>query len=88
MDASLMTDFTNSLMPLTFFRRRAGEALEKLGEEGILILTKDGKPIAKITPMEEKTTEIDFEKIAKKYFGAIPDLTMPKRYFRKRNIKL
>lgn len=83
-----MTNLANSLMPLTFFRRRAGEALEKLYAEGLLILTKDGKPIAKITPMEEKKTEEDLEIIAKKYFGAIPDISTPKRYFRKRKLDL
>lgn len=42
------------------------------------------KSVSKIIPTRNKEIKIDFEKIAKKYFGAFPDLTKPKRDFRKR----
>jgi len=44
------------------------------------------KTVIKPTLVDRKQAETDFEKIAKKYFGTIPYLVVPKRYIKKRNI--
>lgn len=45
--------FTKRLLPLTVLRRNAGEVLRKLPSVGTYILTKDGKPVAKLTAISE-----------------------------------
>ena len=49
-----LEEFTKRLLPLTYFRRNAGEVIEKLEKVGTIILTKDGKPVAKLSPLTEK----------------------------------
>lgn len=66
-----MTDdidkLTQRLLPLTVLRRNAGEVLEKLQLVGSYILTKDGKPIAKLSSLtKNKFSERDIEKDLKK----------------------
>lgn len=54
-----ISDFTAKLIPLTYFRRRAGEVLEKLPEAGNFILTKDGNPIAKLSVLAENKVKTE-----------------------------
>ncbi len=58
-------ELTKRLLPLTYFRRNAGEILEKLEKIGTIILTKDGKPVAKLTSLYEKNELSKKEKIIK-----------------------
>ncbi len=58
-------ELSKKLLPLTYFRRNAGEVIEKLKTTGTIILTKDGKPVAKLTPLE-KEAESDEEENLKK----------------------
>lgn len=44
-----ISDIANQMIPLTYFRRNAGEVLEKLTDLGQLIIIKDGKPVATLT---------------------------------------
>lgn len=46
-------DFTQRLVPLTYFRRNAGAVLRKLSLHKSLILTKDGQPIAEISSFKK-----------------------------------
>lgn len=48
-------DITQRLLPLTVFRRNAGEVLARLPKVGTFILTKDGRPIARLSTLEERT---------------------------------
>lgn len=50
-------EITKRLLPLTLFRRRAGEVLAKLSEVKIYVITKDGKPVAKLTAIDEPLSE-------------------------------
>ncbi|OGK24404.1 hypothetical protein A3A46_01120 [Candidatus Roizmanbacteria bacterium RIFCSPLOWO2_01_FULL_37_13] len=47
-------ELTKRLLPVTYFRRNAGEIIEKLEKVGTIILTKDGKPVAKLTSLKKK----------------------------------
>lgn len=49
-----LDQFTKQLLPITFLRRKAGLVLKKLENVGTLILTKDGKPVAKIIAIDKK----------------------------------
>lgn len=57
-----INDFTQRLLPLTVFRRNAGMVLEKLKGSGELIITKDGKPIARLSSLETEDTNENTEK--------------------------
>ncbi len=68
-------DLTERLIPLTFFRRNAGEVLAKLQEMGELVVTRDGKPIARLssiqdTTRQKKNIEADLEKL-KRFAGGL-----------------
>lgn len=66
MNLSDLNEFTQRLLPLTVFRRNAGEVLARLPEVGTFILTKDGRPIARLSTLEEKTKiETTKEKLAR-----------------------
>jgi len=63
-------ELTKHLIPLTYFRRNAGEILAKLEKMGTFILTKDGKPIAKLSTLRNETSkeenqQNEFEKVKK-----------------------
>lgn len=64
-------ELTKRLFPLTYFRRNAGEILEKLEFIGPIILTKDGKPIAKLTSLKGESTQGEKENLlkVKKFVG-------------------
>lgn len=52
MHASANIDYlTKRLLPLTVLRRKAGEVLAKLPEVGSYLVTKDGKPVAKLSAL-------------------------------------
>lgn len=55
-------DFSKRLLPLTYFRRNAGEVMARLPKVGTFILTKDGKPVARLSILKEETKEGDIEK--------------------------
>lgn len=44
-----VADIANQMVPLTYFRRNAGDVLAKLANAGQLIIIKDGKPVATLT---------------------------------------
>ena len=44
-----ISDIASQMIPLTYFRRNAGDVLEKLADLGQLIIIKDGKPVATLT---------------------------------------
>lgn len=46
-----INDFNNQTVPLTYFRRNAGEVFERLSQFKQLIITKDGKPLAIISDL-------------------------------------
>lgn len=46
-----INDFNNQTVPLTYFRRNAGEVFERLSKFKQLIITKDGKPLAIISDL-------------------------------------
>ncbi|MBM3282698.1 hypothetical protein FJY90_00455 [Candidatus Gottesmanbacteria bacterium] len=48
-----LDDFTQRLLPLTVLRRKAGEVLAKLQEVKVYVVTKDGKPVAKLSALNE-----------------------------------
>jgi hypothetical protein len=45
-------DIAKRIIPLTAFRRNPGKVFEKLNESGGFIITKDGKPLGKLLPLE------------------------------------
>lgn len=51
---SSLDDLIDRLLPLTYFRRNAGKVMAKLPMVGTFILTKDGKPVAKLSAVEPK----------------------------------
>lgn len=51
-----LDDFTSRLMPLTYFRRNAGEVMARLSVEGTIFITKGGKPIAKLSVVKVNTS--------------------------------
>ncbi|MBI5465632.1 hypothetical protein HY946_03395 [Candidatus Gottesmanbacteria bacterium] len=53
-----LDQYAEQLLPITLLRRNAGSVLKKLETLGTLILTKDGRPIAKITPLEKSLTNV------------------------------
>lgn len=55
-------DFSKRLLPLTYFRRNAGKVMARLPKVGTFILTKDGKPVAKLSILTEETKEENVEK--------------------------
>ena len=44
-----IAEFNNQIVPLTYFRRNAGEVFDKLAKVSQLIITKGGKPVAIIS---------------------------------------
>lgn len=58
-------ELTKRLLPLTYFRRNAGEIIGKLETLGTIILTKGGKPVAKLTPLKEKEESDEKENLLK-----------------------
>ncbi len=44
-----INEFNNRIVPLTYFRRNAGEVFDKLSSLGQLIIIKDGQPIARLS---------------------------------------
>ncbi len=66
-----LDDITKRLVPLTYFRRKAGEAFDKLPQLGMLIITKNGKPVAKLSKISNTETNTqpkpaqDLEKVNK-----------------------
>lgn len=52
-------DLTKRLIPLTYLRRNTGEVLDKLRIEGELLLTKDGRPVAKLSSLEAVSEKRD-----------------------------
>jgi len=44
-----INEFNSRTIPLTYFRRNAGEVFDRLSKSKQLIITKDGKPLAIIT---------------------------------------
>ena len=59
-------DFSKRLLPLTYFRRNAGKVMAKLPKAGTFILTKDGKPVAKLSTIRENVYGGDIEENIKK----------------------
>lgn len=59
---STIDDFAKKLLPLTYFRRNAGKVMAKLPKVGTFILTKDGKPVAKLSMLKDETKEENIEK--------------------------
>lgn len=61
------------LLPLTYLRRNAGKVLAQLNKVGVFIITKDGKPVAKLSTLKEeiseKRNEKDMIKKIKKVIG-------------------
>ena len=49
--SSNIDELTKRLLPLTVLRRKAGEVLAKLPEVGSYLVTKDGKPVAKLSAL-------------------------------------
>jgi hypothetical protein len=54
-----INEFNNQIIPLTYFRRNAGQVFERLARTKQLLITKDGVPLAIIsdlsTPSASKT---------------------------------
>jgi len=44
-----IAEFNNQTVPLTYFRRNAGEVFDRLARTSQLIITKGGKPVAIIS---------------------------------------
>ncbi len=44
-----IAEFNNQIVPLTHFRRNAGEVFDRLAKINQLIITKGGKPVAIIS---------------------------------------
>lgn len=59
-------DLTKRLLPLTYLRRNAGEVLANLPKVGTYILTKDGKPVAKLSVLEKEAKKEDIDSKLKK----------------------
>jgi len=71
LNTTQLADFTQRLVPLTYFRRNAGEVLDKLSRYGNFVLTKDGQPVAKLSFFTNKAVssrrqiEADLKKVKK-----------------------
>ena len=52
-----ITDIANQMVPLTYFRRNAGDVLNKLADLGQLIIIKDGKPVATLTAVSSRVQD-------------------------------
>lgn len=48
-----IANVANQMIPLTYFRRNAGEVFEKLSFLGQLIILKDGQPIATLNSLPQ-----------------------------------
>lgn len=67
-----INDFTDRLVPLTYFRRNAGKILVTLSQKGSLVLTKDGQPIAALVRLTSaETTPVDYTQAIKNLAGGI-----------------
>lgn len=44
-----IAQFNNQIVPLTYFRRNAGEVFDRLTKVNQLLITKGGKPVAVIS---------------------------------------
>ncbi len=51
-------DIMQKILPLTVFRRKAGEVLKKLPQVGTFLITKDGKPVAKLCALDTSESYI------------------------------
>ncbi|MBM3284124.1 hypothetical protein FJY90_07865 [Candidatus Gottesmanbacteria bacterium] len=61
-----LDDFTQRLLPLTVLRRKAGEVLARLERVKVFVVTKDGKPVAKLSALNERADkETTKEKLAR-----------------------
>lgn len=68
MQTTNIDDITKRLLPLTVLRRKAGEVLSKLEEVGEMLITKDGKPVAKLsslttTKVQKANIDVDLKKL-------------------------
>mgnify|MGYP000319886984 CR=1 FL=1 len=52
-----INELTKLIVPLTYFRRHAGEVINKLKKTKVLLLVKEGKPIAKLSLLENEVNE-------------------------------
>ena len=93
---SHLDQISERLVPLTYFRRNAGEILEKLPKVGSFILTKAGIPVAKLSILKktipQKYTEDKIKKL-KSLAGGFkwkksPSPLQIKRLLNKRHEKL
>jgi len=50
-----IAEFNNQIVPLTYFRRNAGEVFDKLAKVSQLIITKGGRPVAIISNLVTTT---------------------------------
>lgn len=55
MEKTVIDELTKRLLPITELRRNAGAILNRLPEVGSFILTKDGKPVAKISSFKKES---------------------------------
>lgn len=50
-----IAEFNNQIVPLTYFRRNAGEVFDRLAKVRQLVITKGGKPVAVISNLVATT---------------------------------
>ena len=50
-----ISEFNNQIVPLTYFRRNAGEVFGRLAKVSQLIITKGGRPVAIISNLVAAT---------------------------------
>ncbi len=76
-------EITKRLIPITEFRRNAGEILREIETIGTVIITKGGKPIVELRPLKETNKK---DKL-KKTFGAWKDLDIESEILYKKILK-
>lgn len=73
---SEISELTDRLIPLTYFRRNAGKIFATLSQKGSLVLTKGGQPIAALVQLSSaKTTPVDYTQTIKNLAGGIKTKT-------------
>lgn len=70
-NAAAIDDFAKRLLPLTYFRRNAGTVLDSLEKGKAFILTRGGRPFAKISLLADFKKELTREEKLRKLKKAI-----------------
>lgn len=59
-------EIAERILPITYLRRNPGRFLKKLDETGGFIITKDGKPLGKLLPLDKNKAKTSTKEKLKK----------------------